>query len=41
MTFRDRLAKEHPDRIGECYDGGARYCPYSYGYEPKKQQTLP
>lgn len=33
MTFREKLAKEHPDCIGEIFMGGAKYCPHKYGYE--------
>lgn len=33
MTFREKLAKEHPDCINEIFMGGAKYCPYKYGYE--------
>lgn len=37
MTFREKLALEHPDRIGECYDGGCQGCPCHYGYEDKAE----
>lgn len=33
MTFREKLAQEHPDCVGGRYDGGCRLCPYIYGYE--------
>lgn len=33
MTFRERLEQEHPECIGEWFDGGCRKCPDSYGYE--------
>lgn len=32
MTFRERLAKEHPEKIDEDYNGGCAGCPYDYGY---------
>lgn len=34
MTFREKLAKEHPDNIDEDYCGGCYGCPSSYDYEP-------
>ena len=33
MTFRERLAKEHPECISEDFVGGCENCPYDYGYE--------
>lgn len=33
MTFKERLAAEHPERIGDRYIAGALDCPHSYGYE--------
>ena len=32
MTFREKLAQEHPDCIGEEYGGGCQGCPRDYGY---------
>lgn len=32
MTFREKLAQEHPDCIGEEYGGGCKGCPRDYGY---------
>lgn len=36
MTFREKLAKEHPDCINEIFMGGAKYCPFKYGYESQR-----
>jgi hypothetical protein len=33
MTFREKLAKEHPERISIFGIGGCEKCPCSYGYE--------
>ena len=33
MTFREKLAKEHPEFINERHDGGCKDCPHTYGYE--------
>lgn len=33
MTFREKLAKEHPERIDKKCNGGVVGCPRSYGYE--------
>ena len=33
MTFKEKIAKEHPEYVDEKYHGGARECPSSYGYE--------
>lgn len=33
MTFREKLRKEHPERINEDRLGGCEGCPYGYGYE--------
>lgn len=33
MTYRDKLQKEHPERVGDHYTGGALLCPKTYGYE--------
>ena len=32
MTFKEKLQQEHPEAIGEKYDGGCKNCPYDYGY---------
>jgi hypothetical protein len=34
MTFREKLAKEYPDKVDEDYCGGCYGCPFSYDYEP-------
>lgn len=34
MTFRERLAQEHPGRVDDKYNGGCLACPAHYGYEP-------
>ena len=33
MTYRELLQKEHPENVGEEYEGGCYRCPSSYGYE--------
>lgn len=33
MTFREKLAQEHPEEVSEFWNGGCHNCPYSYGYE--------
>ncbi len=33
MTFREKLAQEHPDRVGSKFAGGCNGCPLCYGYE--------
>ena len=34
MTYREKLAKEHPEKIDDKEWGGCKGCPSSYGYEP-------
>lgn len=36
MTFREKLALEHPDCLGSEYDGGCSGCPHSYEYEQQR-----
>ena len=33
MTFREKIAQEHPEEIDDCYTGGVCRCPHDYGYE--------
>ena len=33
MTFKEKLAMEHPERVDILYAGGCSNCPYFYGYE--------
>lgn len=33
MTFKERLKKEHPDRVDNAVEGGCYDCPHAYGYE--------
>ena len=33
MTFKEKLAMEHPDKICPCVEGGCIGCPGDYGYE--------
>ena len=33
MTFKEKLAMEHPDYVNDCYDGECFGCPKDYGYE--------
>lgn len=35
MTFREKLAKEHPGCIHPIWDSGCDGCPHDYGYEPE------
>lgn len=39
MTFREKLAKEHPDAIDSTQFGGCVDCPNSYGYEDRCAHT--
>lgn len=36
MTFKEKLAKEHPGPIGDGYTGGCKGYPHGYGYEEEK-----
>ena len=36
MTYREKLAKEHPECISDEFSGGAKGCPYDYGYERRE-----
>lgn len=38
MTFRKKLAKEHPRQIKPTCGGGCEFCPSDYGYEPERSQ---
>lgn len=38
MTFREKLTKEHPERVGMMYDGCCCGCPHHYGYEKKEDR---
>lgn len=33
MTFREKLAREHPECVNEVFIGGCKNCPCAYGYE--------
>lgn len=33
MTFREKLQKEHPDKVNSWCIGGCASCPHTYGYE--------
>lgn len=33
MTFKERLAKEHPQYVNKAFGGGCLSCPSVYGYE--------
>lgn len=33
MTFREKLQKEHPEKVTTLAIGGCYECPHSYGYE--------
>lgn len=35
MTFKEKLAKEHPECIDPGWGGGCEGCPHGYGYEPE------
>lgn len=32
MTFKEKLAKEHPENIDDCFFGGCKNCQKDYGY---------
>ena len=34
MTCREKLTKDEPSKVDQCYMGGASGCPHSYGYLP-------
>ena len=36
MTYREKLAIEHPECVGYEYAGGCKDCPSTYGYVPKE-----
>ena len=36
MTYREKLAMEHPECVGDWHTGGCAGCPATYGYEPEK-----
>lgn len=35
MTYKERLQKEHPEKISKSYCGGCHGCPANYGYGPE------
>lgn len=35
MTFKEKLAKEHPESVAEKFQGGCDGCPHKYGYEER------
>lgn len=37
MTFRKKLAIDHPECVSDRYEGGCSGCPSDYGYEPYKE----
>lgn len=38
MTFKEKLKKEHPDKINQNVKGGCLSCPKDYGYEPQEEK---
>lgn len=34
MTCREKLMKEHPEKVSKEYNGGCAGCPSTYGYLP-------
>ena len=36
MTYRQKLAQEHPESVGEEHAGGCRGCPHNYGYDRRR-----
>lgn len=32
-TFRERVTREHPEKVSDCACGGVLGCPHTYGYE--------
>lgn len=45
MTFKERLQKEHPEKVSKKWEGGCSGCPASYGYEdiddPARDEVCP
>ena len=41
MKYIDKLKQDHPDCVGEYFTGGARGCPYDYGYEKNPPCVAP
>lgn len=39
MTFKEKLAQEHPKKISDSCDGGCVGCPIEYGYEKSFPQS--
>lgn len=39
MTYREKLQKEHPERVDEKYVGGCACCPDFYGYRQPNRKT--
>lgn len=35
MTYREKLQQEHPECVSDCYAGGCKGCPKTYGYGPE------
>lgn len=40
MTFREKLAQEHPEEVNDRYIGGCFICPCDYGYEKTRSEGL-
>ena len=38
MTFKEKLASEHPSFVNDRYIGGAALCPYAWKYESKEDK---
>ena len=36
MTYREKIAQEHPEAISEHHLGGVVHCPYYWGYEKRE-----
>ena len=39
MTYREKLAMEHPEFVGANLIGGCKGCPTTYGYEPEEDAS--
>lgn len=39
MTYREKLAEEHPQHISDLYGGGCYGCPHEYGYTFKTEDV--
>lgn len=38
MTFKEKLMIEHPEKVGDRFEGGCANCPSDYGYIPLDEE---